>query len=220
MNQNFQIYYQRNQKINEIAGSLGGLLNAIFLLGKLVCFTYNAIYLRLKIIRFTFSNISPKPYNAEIFPKPKNSSKGSISSMLPLQFVSFRGCFPTKQALAFYKKGAANLHEYLDIRNIIKRLQDVDKLKMVLLNENQRKMFECIPKPEVMETTKKFSVDSMRRDKKNSKVFTKNLPNVMIQDDDPINKRIMELFDNNQKAQGKNSKPDGLIFFILRIINL
>ena len=30
---------------------------------------------------------------------------------------------------------------------MIQRFQDIDKLKLILLNDNQRKLFECIPKP-------------------------------------------------------------------------
>lgn len=46
-----------------------------------------------------------------------------------------------------YREALEHLYEYLDITNIIKRLQDIDKLKMVLFDENQRKLFETIPKP-------------------------------------------------------------------------
>lgn len=35
----------------------------------------------------------------------------------------------------------------LDVINILKRLQDVEKLKMILLNENQLSLFELLAKP-------------------------------------------------------------------------
>ena len=49
-----QVYYQRNQKLNEVAGSLGGLLNAIFLFGKVLCIAYNSLFLKFKIIKSAF----------------------------------------------------------------------------------------------------------------------------------------------------------------------
>lgn len=36
---------------------------------------------------------------------------------------------------------------YLDIGSIIKKLQDVDKFKILLMNQTQRSLFELIPKP-------------------------------------------------------------------------
>ena len=213
VNQNFQMYYQRNQKINEVVGSLGGLINAIVLIGKLICFTYNSIYLRVKIIRFTFSNSFQMQSNIEISPQIK---RNSILNPMKLNIDFLKGCFPTKQALAFYKKGSANLYEYLDIRNIIKRLQDIDKFKMVFLNENQRRLFELIPKPEVVEMTSKFSLNSVRRSRNASKI----LPNLFVHDDDPINKRIMEYIDSNpQNRQGKKSKIDGIFLFFKQNID-
>ena len=38
-------------------------------------------------------------------------------------------------------------HKELDVINILKRLQDVEKLKMILLNENQLSIFELLAKP-------------------------------------------------------------------------
>ena len=40
-----------------------------------------------------------------------------------------------------------SISEYMDIDKIIRRLQDVDKLKMLLLDDNQQKVFEILPKP-------------------------------------------------------------------------
>ena len=46
---NFQFYYMRNLKLNEDIGSLGGLINAVVLLGKFFSLTYNSINLRIEI---------------------------------------------------------------------------------------------------------------------------------------------------------------------------
>ena len=43
LNFNFQIYYRRNQKINEIIAYLGGIINVIFIAGKVFGSVYNSI---------------------------------------------------------------------------------------------------------------------------------------------------------------------------------
>ena len=60
-----------------------------------------------------------------------------------------------------FSLGLRNLHEYLDITTLIKRLQDLDKLKAILLSEHQKVLFECIPKPAIL-----------GRSRNNSKVLT------------------------------------------------
>ena len=69
----------------------------------------------------------------------------SSKEFLSFSFISY--FFPSKQVRMFYKAGMKHLNEYLDITKIIKRLQDLDKLKMILLNDNQRRLIELMPKP-------------------------------------------------------------------------
>ena len=49
----------------------------------------------------------------------------------------------------------------LDIANIIKRLFEVEKLKHFLLNENQLKLFDYIPKPVIADPIKKNQVQPL-----------------------------------------------------------
>ena len=164
---NTQNYYLRNQKINEIAGNLGGLINAIFLIGKLICIAYNSIYLKFKIIRTTFEFSSTRKQNLEISPNNMResiiNSKTSLSSKITRGFSYCSYLFPSKEVRMFYQKGSKYLYEYIDIRKIIKRLQDLDKLKMILLTEDQRKLFEYIPKPDVVHSVNKFSLQNINR---------------------------------------------------------
>ena len=55
-------YYIRNQKINDLIGSFGGIINILFNLGNLICFFYNWFYLDLNLINtaFRFTSIQPK----------------------------------------------------------------------------------------------------------------------------------------------------------------
>ena len=163
---NTQNYYLRNQKINEILGNLEGLINAIFLAGKFFCMTYNSFYMRFKIVNATFTYSGSNKSNIEVNPKifSKNiavtNRNSKMTTLIAKKFSYCAAMFPSKELRAFYKNGSKHLHEYLDIRKIIKRLQDLDKLKMILLNEEQRRLFEYLPKPDVVDKNKKFSLAS------------------------------------------------------------
>ena len=43
------------------------------------------------------------------------------------------------------------LDDYIDIEKIIKKIQEIDKLKLILLTEPQRFLFDLVPKPVVSE---------------------------------------------------------------------
>ena len=47
----------------------------------------------------------------------------------------------------------------MDIDKIIKRLQDIDKFKMLFLDDNQQKVFEMLPKPGIL--TKKKPIKNL-----------------------------------------------------------
>ena len=56
-----------------------------------------------------------------------------------------------------YRISKKLLNEYIDLKKIIGRLQDVDKLKNLLLNDSQKFFFDTIPKPEFSITNQKYS---------------------------------------------------------------
>lgn len=217
---NFQDYSLRNEKLNDIAGNLGGLINAIFLLGKLLCITYNSIYLKFKIINSTFSHSNKN--NPDIFKKGMvivSNSTGSITSKIARNFSYCSYLFPSKDVRKFYEKGAKHLHEYLDIRKIIKRLQDLDKLKMILLNDDQRRMFEHIPKPHIIDSTNIFTMENinMYKTKEKTRNTNKNISSTMrflAVDKDPVNKRILQYLDGNMNLKNESNEKEGnqLIF--------
>ena len=127
--------------------------------------------------------------------------------------------FPSKELRMFYQKGAKHLYEYMDIRKIIKRLQDLDKLKIILLTKDQRKLFEYIPKPDVIDSNHLLSLESITRYKTRAKTrnSTRDVVNVIkrvTENNDPINKRILECLD--LKMRNDNIENEGFysIFFI------
>lgn len=99
-----------------------------------------------------------------------------------------------------------NIIEYIDIKNIIKRLQDIDKLKIVLFDENQRKLFENIPKPGIGEKNneKSFLLNSIIQ-LKIENFSMESFDNFsFIFDGNPLNKRIYELIDPRLKKKIEN----------------
>ena len=108
--------------------------------------------------------------------------------------------FPSKELRMFYQKGAKHLYEYMDIRKIIKRLQDLDKLKIILLTKDQRTLFEYIPKPDIIDSKHSFSLESIKHYKNRAKTRNsiRDVANVIkrvAENNDPINNRILECLD-------------------------
>ena len=216
---NFQIYYLKNLKLNELVGNLGGLVNAIFLLGKLVCITYNSLYLKFRIINATFSHPQSNTSRGEVLPKSFTEifSKSWKQSRIARSLFSCVYLIPHKELRIFYQKGAKQLHEYLDIRKIIKRMQDIDKLKDILLNPEQRKLFEFIPKPDVYASKNKLSLENklnLQKQINSGKIpinFKNTLKSMLIEDKDPISKRILECLDQKMISNSKFLKKEGIL---------
>lgn len=109
---------------------------------------------------------------------------------------------PEKAQNKIYSKALNYLLEYIDIANIIKRLQDIDKLKLILFNEKQREAFEVLPKPGIGQKNSQHSalLESVALSKK-----IKNLRGdptekyVFLLDGNPINKRMYDLIHSNRK---------------------
>lgn len=55
-----QIYYRKNIKIKDILSSLGGILNLLVLLGKIVCDNYNSIIYINRVMEKSFTKIGNK----------------------------------------------------------------------------------------------------------------------------------------------------------------
>ena len=196
---NLQMYYQKNLKVNELIGSLGGIINAIFLLGKFFCSFYNSVYIKFKMIKSTFR-----------FPDYQNPTTVTrmVSNLKYLKFTLNDYFFHSKKLKNFYDKGSKSLNEYLDIIKIVKRMQDIDKLKMILLNENQLKLFETIPKPDILTDNQKKSSKKIFQ-KASKKYFQANNENmrspdqlkIFNKDSKLINKNISRFFDPKHKSR-------------------
>ena len=93
----------------------------------------------------------------------------------------------------------------MGIENIIRRLQDVDKLKIVLFDKSQRKMFEQLPKPGIAKKQSIFSEefhfmvesDSPKSDQNETNLEHFKQQNVH-QENDPLNKRLFEIMESRK----------------------
>ena len=92
-----------------------------------------------------------------------------------------------------------SINEYMDLDRIIKRLQDVDKLKLLLLDENQLKVFEMLPKPGIQgkrkpQNLKSFTLEAMISSMKET---NKIIDYSFLLNGDKVNKKMLELMGPN-----------------------
>lgn len=124
-----------------------------------------------------------------------------------------------------YTEALDYLYEYLDIKNIIKRLQDVDKLKMVLFDENQRKLFETIPKPGLIgkstSNTSFLTMKAILLSKEPLRIATARQNYEKFLNGEQISTRIMQLLEPKfklviemMKESNKQLLEDRVIFLI------
>ena len=105
----------------------------------------------------------------------------------------------------------------MGIENIIKRLQDVDKLKMILFDAKQKKFFEFLPKPGIGKISNRFNIDSIVKSKREEleKHDSKSFLSISL-DEFPLNKRMMEFMDDSVKRKIKQTKKTpGLILNVI-----
>lgn len=190
---NQQIYYRKNDKIYDLFANFGGIVNILFIFGQLLCSSYNLLILRYQLINIIFSNIKSK---GDSFNSIKNSFSFSFFSLICPKYTENKS----------YLIALKNIYEYMDIKNIIKRLQDIDKLKMVLLDDQQRKLFEILPKPGVgvkKNNNSIWTIDNIIESKKS--IFNKDLfNNNAIFNGDPIYKRMYNILDPKFKSEISN----------------
>jgi len=90
----------------------------------------------------------------------------------------------------------------MDVKNIIKRMQDIDKLKLVLFDDNQRKVFEVLPKPGIMFEKKRVRSSILTVEQiKNWKTIRYNPKSCQrlefLLNGDPMNNRMLQMIEAN-----------------------
>lgn len=117
--------------------------------------------------------------------------------------------FPSLTRGKIYSEAFHNLYEYLDIKNIVKKLQDIDKLKMILFDEKQRNAFESLPKPGVGKKKNYHSTLTMENIvKPRNTISPDQLKFSYLLDGNPINLRIYDLLDPKLKRDPPQEAED------------
>ena len=118
----------------------------------------------------------------------------------------------------FYQLSRKYLNEYVDLKKIINRLQDIDKLKNVLFNDQQRYFFDLIPKPEIFRKNfekKKYSfaVENILKTKikslNNNNLLMINYEQLKIAPSQ-INERIFNYLDDRVKEKLNLTNENGM----------
>ena len=109
---------------------------------------------------------------------------------------------------------------------MIRRFQDIDKLKLILLNDNQRKLFEHIPKLKISKnsrnTGKSTFTLNMIKSRKNifpnmsHREITENL---QLEENNPITRSILDMIDPNLMDEIKSSNNGSSIYNSFLIID-
>lgn len=111
-----------------------------------------------------------------------------------------------------YQTAMKFLNEYIDLKKIIRKLQDVDKLKKILFNDSQRFFFELIPKPNILDELKKWETKNYTQEEKseNFRALSANKNDL----NDKILSSLSEEILTNLKMDSKIRKILILIIFI------
>lgn len=148
-----------------------------------------------KEARSNFINFSFKNLKRQIF--TNNSEEKTFKfSLVSMMFPDF-----TNEKI--YSNAFKNLYEYMDIKNIIKRLQDIDKLKMILFDERQRNVFEILPKPGIgnQENNSYFSMETIKKSRATKYTRKSAHKLAFLLNGDPINQRMYDLIDPSLKKE-------------------
>ena len=103
----------------------------------------------------------------------------------------------------------------MGIENIIKRMQDVEKLKIMLFDDNQRKLFDRTPKPGIRKSKTDFKPDfkftSILRSKREFQKFDSDRFFNMSFDEHPIiNQKRTEIVEESVSKKFQQKKNSGL----------
>jgi len=153
----------------------------------------------------------------------KISDKSNEISFSMFEFIKLMTKKAGKFALSFKEKLFERAHEVyqdeIDIVKILKRVQDIDKLKYLLLNDQQLMLFDVLEKPmifveenekEMLHSFSSFIMSPARRkstvDSKIRKAFDyyQQLDKKLVRD--PIDEKLFLLIDKRFKTYKKYSK--------------
>ena len=121
-------------------------------------------------------------------------------------FNPFSMIFPKLCKQKALSEALHHIYEYVDLKNIISRLQDIDKLKLVLFNDKQRDMFEMLPKPGIIGNSNMLPSlltiqEISKQNKKTQSMLTQEHFNDILLTDDNFSRRILNYSNSNMKIE-------------------
>ena len=113
-----------------------------------IMFNSNVLQKNIKFRKMEFQSFRRK--TLEIFEIKKNDSQKLKLTMFEYLIMKLKSSFPFckmnyKERL--FKKSEKIYEKEVDYIDVLKKLQDIDKLKQVLLNKNQQILFDFLAKP-------------------------------------------------------------------------
>ena len=224
-----QIFQRRYQKLFDLLASLGGILNVLLIFGSIVVKYFyeweinelilNKLYVLadnlggLKNKKNNFVDHNPKNDISKIVPRTSHSHKLFNLGKIKMNFIERIRLFAKKKKKRTKKENLytdylAKCNKKLDLIEIIKKLEEIEKIKRVLFDEKQLSIFNMMTKQYLYlsetqraETTFKFSMDYKKGgngvDSANSDATLDSYINSIRRDKNAnwFEKRLLELVD-------------------------
>lgn len=170
--QTYVVYNRRYQKLFDLLALLGGILNALVLIfGFIVKYFYNLSIIRLIFKKLFFIQERPSLYNMEkenlirshflrsikkISPKMKKSNvndwrKKGLTLWENIKFFFFKFGLPDpniKKKILF-KEILRLCNRKIDLIEILKKIEEIDKIKLVLFSKEQISLFDSLQKKKI-----------------------------------------------------------------------
>ena len=184
--------YRRNQKLQDVIGSFGGLIGLIIRFTNIICIFYNSRSFKEKLLNNSF-RFSSKDEQTATFAKCKKLKFGFCEKLL----FSFKA-----NRKGIYKNAMNYFYEFMDLKKIILRMQEIEKMKQILFDPQQLLLFEMIPKPVVSDydTRDQFKIEKI---KASTEKKTIKIPEICLNLKDKsseVNQRLLNLLEKDSKS--------------------
>lgn len=207
-------YYRNNIKIMDMVGNYGGFMSVVINIASFLCLFYNSLYLNHKIINASFS-----------VPDPKDNFKTTKLRFSLYQYL--KSIFYDSEN-NIYNKASEFVFEYLDLKKIIIKLEEIEILKRILLDDIQRKLVEGVPKPmialkshpERVRLSTRFKLEKTSTRRRDERGNLDEYYDMLEDKDSMVNQRLFALYEENKFRNMRNSssvmsgKDDGTFPYI------
>jgi hypothetical protein len=153
-----RIQFKRDYpKIQDVLAKAGGLINIFFLIVSLLLIPFTKLTFYWELLNECFDMRSDRRSrlmdddstdNGHRI-QNKNQTKFYLKDYLYFYFYKLFPGYLKRNKLRQTYTGIISIEKLLDIRNLIKKLHEIDKLKLLLLSHEQLSIFNHLPKPKI-----------------------------------------------------------------------